>query len=165
MEVSSVFSLGNLLQIAGLGLLLYVIQQSYQTTTPSTRQQQPNSSLPELPQQPSQASKSKKDKNKASQHDSTPQPDEKEDESIMREVLQDYIGKAEAFKTDLGDKRLTVEHMVLAMAEDPRFAEILQCAEGLDSDNIKKAIRKSRVVFGRGGADEQPADTSTSFTA
>lgn len=35
----------------------------------------------------------------------------------MREVLQDYLAKAQAYKTDLGDKRLTVEHMVLAMAE------------------------------------------------
>lgn len=38
-------------------------------------------------------------------------------ETIMKEVLQDYLGKAEAFRADLNDKRLTVEHMVLAMAE------------------------------------------------
>eukprot|EP00775_Hariotina_reticulata_P013619 gene13619-13745_t len=44
------------------------------------------------------------------------------------------------------------------MREDPRFGEILSVAEGLDSENLKKAIRKSRVVFNRGGADEQPAD-------
>lgn len=37
--------------------------------------------------------------------------------SIMQEVLQDYVTKAEAFRADLNDKRLTVEHMVLAMAE------------------------------------------------
>jgi hypothetical protein len=48
--------------------------------------------------------------------------------------------------------------MVLAMAEDPRFGEILSVAEGLDAENIKKAIRKSRVVFNRGGADEQVPD-------
>jgi hypothetical protein len=42
--------------------------------------------------------------------------------------------------------------------QDPRFGEILSVAEGLDADNIKKAIRKSRVVFNRGGADEQQAD-------
>jgi hypothetical protein len=48
--------------------------------------------------------------------------------------------------------------MVLAMAEDPRFGEILSVAEGLDAENIKKAIRKSRVVFNRGGADEQVSD-------
>lgn len=43
-------------------------------------------------------------------------------DSIMREVLQDYLGKAEAFRADLNDKRLTVEHMVLAMAEVGCFA-------------------------------------------
>jgi hypothetical protein len=42
--------------------------------------------------------------------------------------------------------------------QDPRFGEILSVAEGLDSENIKKAIRKSRVVFNRGGADEQHTD-------
>ncbi|WIA41731.1 hypothetical protein OEZ86_009074 [Tetradesmus obliquus] len=84
--------------------------------------------------------------------------EEEDDESIMREVLQDYLAKAESFRTDLNDKRLTVEHMVLAMAEDPRFGEILSVAEGLDSENIKKAIRKSRVVFNRGGADEPQTD-------
>lgn len=42
--------------------------------------------------------------------------------------------------------------------QDPRFGEILSVAEGLDSENIKKAIRKSRVVFNRGGADEPQSD-------
>lgn len=32
-------------------------------------------------------------------------------------------------------------------------------AEGADVESMKKAIRKSRVVYNRGGADEQPADT------
>jgi hypothetical protein len=36
---------------------------------------------------------------------------------MMREVLADYMQKAHAYKADLGDKRLTVEHMMLAMAE------------------------------------------------
>lgn len=35
----------------------------------------------------------------------------------MREVLQDYMQKAHAYKSDLGDKQLTVEHVMLAMAE------------------------------------------------
>lgn len=43
--------------------------------------------------------------------------DPEANEAMMREVLQDYLAKAQAYKTDLGDKRLTVEHMVLAMAE------------------------------------------------
>lgn len=44
--------------------------------------------------------------------------------AILREVLEGYMSKAEAYRGDLGDKRLTVEHMVLAMAEDPRFGEV-----------------------------------------
>jgi hypothetical protein len=50
-----------------------------------------------------------------------PQVQEAEDaassEAMMREVMEDYMLKADAFKQDLGDKRLTVEHMLLAMAE------------------------------------------------
>lgn len=76
----------------------------------------------------------------------------------MREVLQDYMHKAEAFRSDLGDKRLTVEHMLLAMAEEQRFGEIMSVAEGVDPESMKKAIRKSRVVYNRGGAEEQPVD-------
>ena len=48
--------------------------------------------------------------------------------------------------------------MVWLYLQDPRFGEILSVAEGLDSENIKKAIRKSRVVFNRGGADEPQSD-------
>lgn len=32
-----------------------------------------------------------------------------------------------------------------------RFTEILQCAEGLSEEQIKQAIRKSRIVFNRQG--------------
>jgi hypothetical protein len=37
-----------------------------------------------------------------------------------------------------------------------RFGEILSMAEGLDEEHLKKAIRKSRAVFNRGGAGEEP---------
>lgn len=43
--------------------------------------------------------------------------DDASHEAMMQEVLQDYMQKAEAYRTDLGDKRLTFEHMLLAMAE------------------------------------------------
>jgi hypothetical protein len=35
----------------------------------------------------------------------------------------------------------------------------MSCAEGSDPDSLKRAIRKSRVVYNRGGADEAPPDT------
>lgn len=60
----------------------------------------------------------------------------------MKEVLESYLTKAEQYRADLGDKRMTVEHMVLAMAEDARFGEIISVAEGLDQESLKKAIRK-----------------------
>jgi len=34
----------------------------------------------------------------------------------------------------------------------------MSVAEGVDPESMKKAIRKSRVVYNRGGAEEQPVD-------
>jgi hypothetical protein len=42
--------------------------------------------------------------------------------------------------------------------QDPRFSEVLSVAEATDIESMKKAVRKSRVVFNRGGADDQPTD-------
>lgn len=41
--------------------------------------------------------------------------------------------------------------------QEQRFGEVLSVAEGADVESMKKAVRKSRVVYNRGGADEQPA--------
>lgn len=38
-----------------------------------------------------------------------------------------------------------------------RFAEILQCAEGLSEDQVKAAIKKSRLLFNRGEVNEVSA--------
>lgn len=43
--------------------------------------------------------------------------------------------------------------------QEQRFGEILSVAEAMDVESMKKAVRKSRVVYNRGGAEEQPADT------
>jgi hypothetical protein len=43
--------------------------------------------------------------------------------------------------------------------QEQRFGEVLSVAESLDVEGMKKAVRKSRVVFNRGGADDKPADT------
>eukprot|EP00878_Enallax_costatus_P035582 GHUV01039758.1.p1 GENE.GHUV01039758.1~~GHUV01039758.1.p1 ORF type:complete len:239 (+),score=69.21 GHUV01039758.1:187-903(+) len=170
MDFSGLFSLSTVVQVVALCALLWVIQQS------SVQQQRArgaavpigapiglSSPLLGAQQQPKKNKKKKGGSNDASS-DAAATADSKaagedDHDSIMQEVLQDYMSKAEAFRADLNDKRLTVEHMVLAMAEDPRFGEILSVAEGLDSDNIKKAIRKSRVVFNRGPADEQAETT------
>lgn len=41
--------------------------------------------------------------------------------------------------------------MCLRLCLSHRFTEILQCAEGLSEEQIKQAIRKSRIVFNRQG--------------
>jgi hypothetical protein len=46
----------------------------------------------------------------------------------------------------------------LCILQDQRFGEVLSVAEATDVESMKKAVRKSRVVYNRGGADEQPAD-------
>lgn len=46
----------------------------------------------------------------------------------------------------------------ICILQDQRFAEVLSVAEATDVESMKKAVRKSRVVYNRGGADEQPAD-------
>lgn len=51
------------------------------------------------------------------QQQDSAQTSEEEQQSMMTEVLQDYLARAETFREDLNDKRLTVEHVVLAMAE------------------------------------------------
>ena len=45
--------------------------------------------------------------------------------------------------------------VVLVLLQEQRFGEVLQCCtEGLDPESMKKAVRKSRVMYNRGGADE-----------
>jgi hypothetical protein len=46
------------------------------------------------------------------------------------------------------------------MAEDPRFAEVLGCATGFQEDDLKSAIRKSRVLYNRGQEYEQGFEMS-----
>ena len=63
--------------------------------------------------------------------------------------MESIFASAQRFQEDLGDDNLTTEHLVLAMAQDQRFGEIMSVAEGLDSDGVKKAIKKSRVLYNR----------------
>jgi hypothetical protein len=66
--------------------------------------------------------------------------DAAESEAMMREVMEDYMSKAEAFKQDLGDKRLTVEHMLLAMAE------VRQCS-ALPSVQAMAGVRQQQAAM------------------
>lgn len=62
--------------------------------------------------------------------------------------------RAQQHASEMNDGKMTIEHMVLALADNPRFAEILQCAEGLSQEQFKAAIRKSRILFNRGEPGE-----------
>lgn len=52
-------------------------------------------------------------------------PTTEEEEAILKEIYADYIARADASRETMGDKKLTVEHLVLAMARDPRFGRLL----------------------------------------
>jgi ATP-dependent Clp protease ATP-binding subunit ClpB len=79
-----------------------------------------------------------------------PQQQQKQD-AALRDVVTDYLLKAEQHRADMGDRRVTVEHVMLALAEDRWFGEVLSVAEGLEDDALKRAVRKSRVIHGRAG--------------
>lgn len=77
-------------------------------------------------------------------------------EGETRQAVDNIIKRAETYCTDMGDTKLTVEHLVLALAQNPRFSEVLSCAEGLTEDDLKRAIRKSRMQYGH--ADSEALD-------
>lgn len=49
---------------------------------------------------------------------------------------------------------------MLALAEDPRFAEVLGCATGFQSEELKAAIKKSRVIYNHGDEYENGFEMS-----
>lgn len=64
----------------------------------------------------------------------------------LQDALAAYLARAEAHREDMGDRHATVEHLVLAMAEDPRFGEVLGCATGF---GVSAAVRRrARVAWG-----------------
>ncbi|KIY96991.1 Chaperone protein clpB 1 [Monoraphidium neglectum] len=112
----------------------------------------------------------------------------------LQEVLAGYLAKAEQHRSDMGDKQASVEHLVLALAEDPRFGEVLGCTTGFQhhsggprgraptaaavaaprraaaglaglvparrEEDLKVAIKKSRVIYNRGQEYDQPFEMS-----
>ncbi|GIL82455.1 hypothetical protein Vretifemale_11438, partial [Volvox reticuliferus] len=79
------------------------------------------------------------------------------DETANRAEVEAVIARAQAQCNKLGEGKMTLEHMVLALAENPRFGEILSCAEGLTEEDLRKAVKKSRVMFNH-------SDTSLEIT-
>ncbi|GFR45070.1 hypothetical protein Agub_g6444, partial [Astrephomene gubernaculifera] len=69
------------------------------------------------------------------------------DESAHRAEVEALLARAQQQCSKAGEGKMTLEHMVLALAENPRFGEILSCAEGLTEEDLRKAVKKSRVMY------------------
>jgi len=97
--------------------------------------------------QPTKAPKTQKPIKK----NTAPKPTTNKQDAALRDVLADYLAKADRHRADMGDRRVTVEHVMLALAEDRWFGEVISVAEALDDEGLRRAVRKSRVIHGRGG--------------
>ncbi|PNW76423.1 hypothetical protein CHLRE_11g467575v5 [Chlamydomonas reinhardtii] len=87
------------------------------------------------------------------------------DEAKNKKEVEAVLARAQAQAAKGGEGKLTLEHMVLALAENPRFGEILSCAEGLTEDDLRKAVKKSRVMYNHGEAGmeiSEPTPTALS---
>ena len=63
-------------------------------------------------------------------------------------------------KAKMGDAFVSVEHLVLALADDARFAEALFKTEGLTKSKLEDAVKEVRIGFqglvrGSGGVRAQ----------
>ncbi|KAF5842389.1 hypothetical protein DUNSADRAFT_7373 [Dunaliella salina] len=113
---------------------------------------QPPSARPELPNARQGAREQA-----AAAAETEEQPAVPEDPVTQEEhkaAMDTLMARAQEKATQMNDKKLTVEHMILALAGNPRFMEILQCTEGMTEDHFKSAIKKSRIIFNRGEVNE-----------
>ncbi|KAG2487646.1 hypothetical protein HYH03_013784 [Edaphochlamys debaryana] len=69
------------------------------------------------------------------------------DESSHKAEVEALLARAQAQAAKSGEGKMTLEHMVLALAENQRFQEILSCADSLSEDDLRKAVRKSRLMY------------------
>jgi len=81
-------------------------------------------------------------------------PEDPVSQEEHKAAMDALMARAQEKATQMNDKKLTVEHMILALAGNPRFMEILQCAEGMTEDHLKSAIKKSRIIYNRGEVNE-----------
>eukprot|EP00798_Chlamydomonas_sp_ICE-L_P001903 gene1903-33317_t len=72
-------------------------------------------------------------------------------QDATNQVQVDLLWKvAHEQREKMGDDAITLDHMVLALAQNPRFKEILSCTDGLSEEEIKQGIKKSRIMYNRG---------------
>jgi ATP-dependent Clp protease ATP-binding subunit ClpB len=65
-------------------------------------------------------------------------------EQVLGRSLEALITGAEALKTKWGDEFVSVEELVLAMADDARFGQGLLRDEGVTKEALEKAIMEIR---------------------
>ncbi|KAL6756139.1 P-loop containing nucleoside triphosphate hydrolase protein [Haematococcus lacustris] len=86
---------------------------------------------------------------------SAPAPLDPTTEASHQAAIAALTARAQQHAAKMNDTTLTIEHMVLALADNPRFAEILQCSEGLSEEAMKAAIKKSRLIYNRGEVHQE----------
>ena len=65
-------------------------------------------------------------------------------QQVLGRNLEGTITKAEAIKKEMKDDFTSVEHLVLAMVDDPRFGKKLLRDAGLDARKLTQAIKDIR---------------------
>ncbi|GLC51737.1 hypothetical protein PLESTB_000542600 [Pleodorina starrii] len=131
-------------QVAAFGLLAYALTQmlEWYAKQQSRKQLPPSAQTP-----PNAASMPAATATGSAQKAAQPEAQPVFDENANRAEVDALIARAQSQVQKTGDGKMTMEHVILALAENPRFGEILSCAEGLSEDDLKKAIKKSRVMY------------------
>ncbi len=58
------------------------------------------------------------------------------------------MGRAQDSRPEYGDEFVSVEHLLLAFLDDPRFGRKALQGEGLDRQRLQDAVKQARPVAG-----------------
>jgi ATP-dependent Clp protease ATP-binding subunit ClpB len=61
---------------------------------------------------------------------------------VLGRNLEGVVNAAMGIKAKMGDQFVSVEHLVLALADDVRFGEALFKAEGLTTKKLEAAVKE-----------------------
>ncbi|GAX82446.1 hypothetical protein CEUSTIGMA_g9874.t1, partial [Chlamydomonas eustigma] len=67
-----------------------------------------------------------------------------ESAQVLGRNLEAVVNRALDLKTKMGDSFVSVEHLVIALSEEPRFVESLFKSEGLTKDKLDQAVQDIR---------------------
>ena len=63
---------------------------------------------------------------------------------VLGRNLEGMVTRSQDFKTQWKDEFVSVEHLLLALAEDQRFGQNLLKSAGMTSKNLEKVIKEVR---------------------